>query len=310
MSARRWQAAEGIALDQLGLITHRQLLGCGFASSSVHVAVGSRRLTKVHRGVFSLGPISSDPRVRLLAAVLAAGPGAAASHLSAASHQGLVTPGSGPITVTTPTMGGRSRPGIRIHRRRLQAVELTTFDAVPCTTTARTILDLCEISAQLGERAVRSAGAKGLLRVAELQQVLEINRGRRGTARMRMLLDDRRPVPAFARSELERLTYELCERSRLPMPDVNVDVWAGGAIYECDCVWPSERLIIECDSRWHDNPVTARRDARRDEALTLAGWRVHRIRWAQFTASPGRVAATIDRLLTDQRRVLAATTRR
>jgi hypothetical protein len=30
-------------------------------------------------------------------------------------------------------------------------------------------------------------------------------------------------------------------------------------------VWPRHRLIVECDSGWHDNPVSARDDAERDE---------------------------------------------
>jgi len=303
-------AAAGIAETQLGLITRRQLHGCGLSDSSIANAAHGRRLSRIHRGVYSFGPASADPRARLLAAALAAGPASALSHRSAGSHQDLIAPWSGPVAVTAPTPGGRSRPGVRIHRRRLQPVELTIVDAVPCTSPARTILDLCEISTQLGERAIRSAGAKGLLRAAELDRVLAINHGKRGSARMRMLLDERRPLPVFTRSELERLFYELCERARLPLPDMNVEVWAGGTNYECDCVWPRERLIVECDSRWHDNPVTARRDAERDEALTLAGWRVHRIRWALLTASPGRVAATIERLIADQRRLLATATRR
>jgi hypothetical protein len=309
MPSRAWIAAAKIARPQVGLITRQQLIDCGVSAGAIANAVRGGRLSRIHRSVYALGPPPSDRRSPLVAAVLATGPGAVISHRTAGEHQGLTRAAGNLITVTAPSDGGRDRSGIRVHRRRLQPVELTVFDGVPCTAPARTILDLCEISVQLGERAVRSAGAKGLLDVAELNQILEINHGRRGTARMRMLIDDRRPIPVFTRSELERLIYELCERSRLPLPDMNVDVWAGEAVYECDCVWPRERLIVECDSRWHDNPVSATQDARRDEALTLVGWRIHRIRWAQLIASPGRVAAAISRLIADQRRLHAAVPR-
>jgi len=135
--------------------------------------------------------------------------------------------------------------------------------------------------------------------------ILELNRGHRGVARLRMLIDGCRPLPVFVRSDTERQIYELCERAGLPLPDMNVDVWAGGTIYECDCVWPAERLIVECDSRWHDNPIAARTDAERDQALTLAGWRIQRIRAAQLKP-PGRFFATLERLLADQRRLIGA----
>jgi hypothetical protein len=217
----------------------------------------------------------------------------------------MIRSAGGLITVTVPCDGGRDRGGIRVHRRRLRAVELTVFHGVRCTDPARTILDLCEISAALGEQAIRGAGAAGLLDIAALRTVLEINRGGRGTGRLRRLLDDHRPVPAFTRSEFERLVHRLCNLHGLALPDMNVDIWAGGAVHECDCVWPAERLIVECDSRWHDNPISARADAERDQALVLAGWRVHRIRWAQLVSGPARLAATIAHLLRDQRRLRA-----
>lgn len=298
-------AAAGIAGAQLGLITREQLLGCGLSDGSISNAVRGRRLSRIHRGVYSLGPPPTDRRSALVAATLAAGAGAAVSHRTAGSHQGLIGASGGPITVTAPSDGGRGRGGIRIHRRHLQPVELTVFDGVPCTTPARTILDLCEISTALGERAVRGAGATGLLDLAALRIVLEINHGCRGTGRLRMLLDDHRPIPAFTRSEFERLIYRLSDHHGLALPDMNVDVWAAGVLYECDCVWPIERLIVECDSRWHDNPIASRADAERDQALVLAGWRVHRIRWAQVVNEPARLAAMIHRLLRDQRRLHA-----
>jgi very-short-patch-repair endonuclease len=53
----------------------------------------------------------------------------------------------------------------------------------------------------------------------------------------------------------------------------------------------------------------ARRDAKRDQDLTMAGWRVFRVRWAQLVNDAPRTAATVRRLLEDQRRLLAATRR-
>lgn len=83
---------------------------------------------------------------------------------------------------------------------------------------------------------------------------------------------------------------------------MNVRLPAEGGPFEVDCVWFQERLIIECDShRWHDNPVTANRDALKDQAFTLAGWRVHRLRWIQIVKNPQDAARTIGVLLEQQR---------
>ena len=85
---------------------------------------------------------------------------------------------------------------------------------------------------------------------------------------------------------------------------MNVLIDAAGGPYEIDCVWFAQRLLIECDSRWHDNPVTAAKDALREQALTDAGWRVYRLRWLQIVDAPGRAAQTIRLLLEQQTQLL------
>ena len=87
---------------------------------------------------------------------------------------------------------------------------------------------------------------------------------------------------------------------------MNVEIDAPGGPYEVDCVWPRHRLIIECDSRWHDNPATRRRDAIREQALTLAGWRIYRLRWIQIVGEPGHAARTVRHLLAEQERLVNA----
>ena len=189
VGVNEWKAATRLAGSQHGMITHDQLIGCGLTLGSITLGVRNGRLTRIHQGAYAVGPPSTDPRARLLAAVLAAGGGAVLCDMSAAGHQRLIAPAPDRVSIAVPTPGGRARPGLEIHRRRLHPSEVMVFDAVPCTTPSRTILDLCARSAALGERAVRNAGARGLLDVAALRALLTINHGRRGTARLRLLLD-------------------------------------------------------------------------------------------------------------------------
>jgi hypothetical protein len=178
---------------------------------------------------------------------------------------------------------------------------------VPTTTPARTFLDLAATSVRLAEQAIEGASGVGLLDVDDAVELIDLRPGSRGVARLRRILLGHERVPQFTRSGLERRLHALTGRAALPLPDMNVQVYgADGRLYECDAVWPAERLIIECDSAWHDNPVSAREDAERDEQLTLAGWRVFRMRWSQIALRPERTAETIRHLLAEQRRAAGA----
>jgi very-short-patch-repair endonuclease len=60
---------------------------------------------------------------------------------------------------------------------------------------------------------------------------------------------------------------------------------------ECDCVWPSHRLVVELDSRrFHGTRAAFERDRARDRVLQAAGWRVVRITWRQLHDDADRVA--------------------
>src|SRR5919199_5415357 len=74
---------------QHGLITHAQLERAGLSRSAVRHAVSSRRLWRVHRGVFGVGCRKLSEEGIWLAAVLACGDDAALSHTTAAALWGV-----------------------------------------------------------------------------------------------------------------------------------------------------------------------------------------------------------------------------
>lgn len=287
------------------MVSAEQLAGCGFSGDAIRLAATRGQLTRIHQGVFSIGHPPIGRTAWLFGATLAGGDGALLSHRFAGAHLSLISFRSAPVEITVPTAGGRSRPGISFHRRTLGPEEGGRFRGVPCTSPSRTILDLGGIGTALAERAIREAGGLGLLDVAEILRLIDRYPGRAGNARVRTLIEGRVPIPAMTKSELERRLYELCRSLGILLPDMNVPIYAGSQVIECDAVWPAERLIVECDSRWHDNPVTARRDAERDEALMLAGWRVLRLRWGRIVLAPHRTARRIEALLAQQRRLLS-----
>jgi very-short-patch-repair endonuclease len=300
-----WRRVGEIATAQFGLVTFEQLAGCGISRHSIARAAAAGRLFRVHAGVYSVGHPVTDRRAHLLAGPLALGPAAAISHSSSAEHLKILPVGGELVEVTVQVRGGRSRPGIRVHVCAIDEGERQVIDGIPCTDTSRTIIDLAATQPWRLERAIRQAGALGMLDPDRILCLLQRYPARRGCRAVRSALGIE-PLPVFTREELERRMFMLCRSRHLPLPDMNVEIDAPGGPYEVDCAWPELRLIVECDSRWHDNPVTQQRDAQREEALTLMGWRVYRLRWHQIVGEPERTARTVAHLLDEQRRLVAA----
>ena len=69
---------------QWGVVTRAQLVALGFSVAAIEKQVTRGDLVRVHRGVYALPGVPLRDEGYWLAAVLACGPGAVLSHLSAA----------------------------------------------------------------------------------------------------------------------------------------------------------------------------------------------------------------------------------
>lgn len=278
-----------IAGRQHGVVARRQMLAAGISTSAIRHRVASKRLHPVYPRVYAVGHPLLLPRARYMAAVLACGRGAVVSHRDAAALLGLLSTGSGLVEVTTPHLGMRRRPGIAVRRTRsLPDDETTTSEGIPCTTVARTLVDIagCEPPRRL-RRALEQSLVLGLFDLRPMRVALERARGRRGTGTLRRLLEEISGEPPFTRSELERRFLELVRKAGLPLPVVNSFVVG----HQVDFHWPPWRLVVETDGRaFHGHALAFHEDRRRDLELELAGWRVVRVTWRQVVTEPRRLA--------------------
>jgi very-short-patch-repair endonuclease len=265
-----------IAARQHGVITTAQLASVGIPDYGVTRRAKTGRIHRIHRGVYAVGHPRLSFEGRCLAAVLALGARAVASHRSAAAVWGMLSPNAGPIEITVPGRGGRTkREGIRIHRSPTLIAGLTTRrSGVPVTKPTRTLRDLRRALPQPGyQRAVRRALDLRLVSPAELKQ-----------------------DPDLTRSELERLFLRLCHRHRLPVPEVNVRVDG----YEVDFLWRQPRLIVETDGfRHHGSRAAFESDRARDAHLQGLGYRVLRFTYRQVSETPGAVVTSLRALLSE-----------
>ncbi|MDP1847558.1 MAG: type IV toxin-antitoxin system AbiEi family antitoxin domain-containing protein, partial [Solirubrobacteraceae bacterium] len=135
-----------IAARQHGAIAVRQIAALGLSASGVRNRVAQGRLHAVHRGVVTVVPPALlTQRGRIMAATLACEVGTASSHRAASALYELRLAMPRWIDVTTPGSKARRRPGIRIHSgATLTAADVTVIDNIPCTTLARTLLDVAE----------------------------------------------------------------------------------------------------------------------------------------------------------------------
>ena len=219
-----------IALRQHGVIEYRQLIRLGLSPKAIAHRVETGRLHRIHRGVYAVGHAKLSGRGQWMAAVLAAGDDAALSHRSAASLWGLPVPASSLIDVTAPK--DRRRPGIAIHEAVLLPDEHTSRDGIPVTTVARTILDLAATEPRHVERALREAERRRLADTTPLAALLTRYPGRRGTARIREILDAGHAHLGITRSELEEAFLAFLDAHHFIRPLLNAHVEG----FECDCV--------------------------------------------------------------------------
>jgi predicted transcriptional regulator of viral defense system len=290
-----------LAAQQHGVVAMEQLRELGIDERAVRRRVEGRRLHRVHQGVYAVGYRSLSRKGRLMAAVLSGGQDAVLSHRSAAALWGLRKDACSSIDVTAPNRRGRIPKGIDAHRDgSLTADDRTALHGIPCTSVPRTLLDLAAaVSVWELRKAISEAEVLRVLDHGAVRGLIKRSRGRRGVARLRMLMDDIHPDTKRTRSEMELLFLHLCERAGLPRPEVNVTLYLDGRRVKPDFLWRDAGLIVEADSRrYHDTNSAFQSDRRREQRLQLAGWRVSRCTWEQIEREPRALAETVRGLLT------------
>ena len=236
---------------------------------------------------------------RALAAVLAAGPGALASHRTATRVWGLV-PRSGRLEVL---LGG-SRvalvPGVVVHRTRdLPSVDVAERDAIPVTSVARTLVDAsagqeARVVASWVDDATRRLG----LDLVDLRECLDRRSGpgHPSLAHLHAVVTARLPLAGPGDSPLEVRALLALARAGLPAPVLQHRVaLPDGTVALLDLAYPAQRVAIELDG-WsaHGHRSAFDRDRARANQLTLVGWRLYRF---TSTMSDALLVTTVRRAL-------------
>jgi len=184
-------------------------------------------------------------------------------------------------------------PGIRLHRVRLLRLDRTTYDGLPITDRARTVVDLLRTerfgrSVDLLDRAIQ----QGWIDEFGLAHAIKAEPGRTGNVQLRILLTGIEPG---AHAESERILHRILRRGGLTswIPQYEI-VIPGGTAY-ADVAFPEQRIVIEVDGRNHDDRFES--DRERQNKLMALGWRVLRFTWKRLTQDSDGVLDEIVQLL-------------
>jgi very-short-patch-repair endonuclease len=234
------------------------------------------------------------------AAVLACS-GAVISHRSAAALLGLREVAPVVIDVIPPVEHGRKIDGIKPHRVPYpRRSEVRTAYGIPCTTVARTLVDIAGSSdIEKLREAVEMAATRKKLDIVAVEAVLANGPRRRGAPALRCVLDEWRPVAETARYSTVRSLFEvkllpLVAAAGLPIPKMNARVRTAERVLEVDLHWPDQRFVVEADSRRHHAiEVAFERDHKRTRELIAVGYGVLRVSWREVEDEPAAVFAVI-----------------
>src|SRR4051794_13769740 len=242
-----------------------------------------------------MGPAALSREAQWLAAVLAAGPGSALSHLSAAELHRLTRHRAALIAVVSPRV--RSLPGIKVHRyRNLNPRDVTTVNGIPVTTVHRVFVDLSdELDAGDLAALMHEAGFHGRFVEPAIRDSMARANGRHNLDVLERALALNRSGSAGYRSRAERAFDNL---PGLPDPIKNTHLDG----IEVDFHWPDLALVVEIDGPGHGRSRTRREDALKERILRAAGYDVMRFRVTEVEEDPDRVRALISARVTGRGR--------
>lgn len=289
-----------LAGDQHSVVARHQLRSNGIGREVVRQRV--RRGILVPRGPRVLLVAGSPPTWRqdLMAAVLDAGPLAAASHEAAAAVLGLPGYWAGPLDVSRPRKAQRGLPLLgELHEPcYLPEHHITVMDGIPVTTLPRTLFDLAGVPGAWLERtrrAVQNAISRNPAVLAGLHRMLEelSVQGRPGITDMRTILDEEPAGYVAPASGLEARVIALLDEAGVETErqvDLGGDSWIG----RVDLKVVGTPVVIEVDSAIHHGSRADRqRDRIRDESLAAAGFTVVRITECEVFTRPWSVAPRV-----------------
>jgi hypothetical protein len=266
-----------LARCQLGLITWAQAIQL-VTEDEFRTALRRGDLERFRRGVYVVAGAPRTYEQAVLAAVLAAGDQAWASHRTAARLYGLKVPTPTAIDILTLPSRRLHIEGIDHHRNQVLPMrDLGRAGVVPATTVAKTLVDCTPwLPGRRLTQAIDDARRRKLVTYEEVELAhAELDKGRRTG---RHLVIPLRPVVADRHdaggSDRELDVRGVLRRAGLPLPLQQHPVFVAGRWRFLDHAYPEPLIYLEFDGFAEHGEIreTFDDDRERDAELALLGW--------------------------------------
>jgi very-short-patch-repair endonuclease len=263
-----------LAGPQHGVITLADTVSNGITSDKLRARVDRGSLVRLDAGVYRTIGARQSWEQAVLAACLAAGPAALASHRAAAVLWGLTHPPA-PVEIVVPYEQCPTPAGALLHRSTdLREVDVARRHRIPVTNPIRTVGDLGAVAPELVPTAIERGlyldrfSVEGLWRLVD-----DLSRpGRRGLGVLRRALQRRALRAVKSYSPLES-TFAAIAATTGVRVEYQFGVTLDGRRYVLDFAVPAVKVGVEVDGL----ETRATRESldhcdERQNRLVLDGW--------------------------------------
>lgn len=293
-----------------GLVSRAHVLSAGGTDDEISGRLRAGRWERVAPGVYRLVGFPATWESLVLGGVLSAGPGARASHLTAAVLHDIPGFGRGTPEISVHRSQDRRRAQVRVHTSTdLERSSVVARYGIPTTDVNRTLLDIGRVVGdQRLHRAIEHCRRTGATDWSAVIGTLarHARRGRPGIRRLRRVISANAHRHEITDSDFELLVLALLAEAGLPAPELHHRVEADGRfVAEVDLAYPRLRIAIELDGSVHLEDEVRERDLPRQNDLVLSGWTVLRFTWRRFRDQPERLVAEVRAALAAAQRAVA-----
>lgn len=295
--------AESVIRDEArgshGLLTRAQLVELGVSPHEIGNRIERGRLEQVHPGVYYLDAITPTWHTEVLAAVMAAGPGALASHRTAARLWQFDAIFGRVIELTVPFNEEPDPDGVIVHRTRRTNSE-AEIEGIPVTSPSKTLLDLAwMMPLRTMQKAARSAVRLRLTTPDEMDETVRLygGRGVAGTREYRKVIGFVADDLSGSVAEVDLVQIALDAPMPTPVQQFRVRLPDGTNAY-LDVAWPDRMRLVEADGfEAHGTPEQMQQDLTRQNHLMEMGWEIRRFTATEIREEPERVRWEIVRFV-------------
>jgi very-short-patch-repair endonuclease len=292
-----------LARTQHGLFELGQAGAVSVSERQVRSRTGRGSVVRLHAGVYRTMGARTTWEQSLLAACLAAGPGALASHRAAAALWGLTDPPA-PVELVVPYRHCPMPRGAIVHRSTdLREVDAARRQGIPVTNPIRTVGDLGAVAPALVKTAVERGLYLDRFNVAGLWRLVDdLGRpGRRGLGVLRRTLERRALGNDRARSPLEPIFADIAAATGGLQVEYQHEVVVDGHRYVLDFALPAVMVGIEIDGlEAHATREALDHDDARQNRLVLAGWHLLRYTATHLARRRTAIRRELTQLVTDR----------